>query len=334
MVFEREIRILREADVRAALGMAACIDACERAFAQYSGGGAETPDVISLGVPEHQGSVHVKAGHLHTQPYLAVKVASGFPNNIELGLPANDGLVMVFDAVTGAPAAFLLDNGFITDLRTGAAGGVAARHLAKEQVWNVAVIGSGAQARYQLDALALVRPGFRRVRLWGRSPERAAAAVADLRERPGLPEGCEFEVAEDVHAAVEDADVVITCTATRAPLVRGEWLSEGVHITAVGADEQDKQELETAVIARADILAVDSRKQCAAFGELHHALSAGLVKESKAVELGQICLGAEKGRTAGHQLTVCDLTGVGVQDVAAANVVMANAEGLGEVVRI
>jgi ornithine cyclodeaminase/alanine dehydrogenase-like protein (mu-crystallin family) len=323
---------MSEEDVRASIDMSTCIDACERAFASYSNGSAATPSVISLNVLEHQGEVHVKAGHLQGAAFFAVKVAAGFPGNRELGLPTSDGMVAVFDARTGAPAAFLMDNGFITDLRTGAAGGVAAKHLAPEHVSNVGVVGTGAQARYQLDALAIVRPGFRRVRIWGRDPERAAATVDELRTRPGVPRGCELAAAATVEEAVENAEVVITCTASRAPLLRDEWLARGAHVTAVGSDDEDKRELEPSVLARADRLVVDSRAQCARIGELHHALSAGLVDGRKAVELGEITSGLEPGRTTRDQLTVCDLTGVGVQDVAAANVVMERAGDRGRLV--
>lgn len=330
----RAVRVLREDDVRASIDMASCIDACERAFAAYSTGSAAVPSVISLGVTDYEGEVHVKAGHVRGSGYFAVKVAAWFPGNRELGLPTSDGMVAVFDARTGSPAAFLMDNGFITDLRTGAAGGVAARYLAPEAVRNVAVIGAGAQARYQLDALALVRPGLRRVRVWGRDPARTDAATAQLRMRPGLPDGCTFESAASVEAAVEHADVVITCTASRAPLLRREWVGSGTHVTAVGADDEGKRELEPSLLASADRLVVDSRAQCARIGELHHAVEAGLVEERQAVELGEIVSGTEPGRTSSDQLTVCDLTGVGVQDVAAANVVMDRVGERGELVSI
>ncbi len=334
MRFQRSVRILREADVRASLDMASCIEACDSAFAAYSRGGASLPGVIALNVPERQGEIHVKAGHLHGAPYYAVKVASGFPRNVELGLPASDGMVIVFDSETGQPAAFLLDGGYLTSVRTGAAGGVAAKYLAPEQVWNVAVIGTGDQARYQLDALAIVRPGFTHVSVWGRHPDRAAVLVEELPSRPGMPEGCAYEVAGSVDAALHDADVVITCTGSQSALVRGEWLKLGAHVTAVGSDAPDKQELDPSLPARADLLVVDSRRQASEIGELHHALAAGLIDERKAVELGEICARTHPGRTSASQLTVCDLTGVGVQDVAAANVVMANAGDLGEIVTL
>jgi ectoine utilization protein EutC len=329
-----QVRILREKDVRASIDMGTCIQACEQAFASYSRGAAAVPSVISLEVLEHHGEVHVKAGHLHGSPYFAVKVAAGFPQNRALGLPTSDGMVAVFDARTGAPAAFLMDGGFITDLRTGAAGGVAARYLAPEHVWNVAIIGTGAQARYQLDALAVARPGFKRVRIWGRDGGRAAELAGELRQRPGMPQGCSFEASPTVREAVDGAQVVITCTASRSPLLKGEWLARGAHVTALGSDDEHKQELEPSLVARADRLVVDSRTQCARIGELHHALAAGLVDERKAVELGEVVAGIEKGRSSRDQLTVCDLTGVGVQDVAAANVVMERAGDRGELVQI
>jgi ornithine cyclodeaminase len=330
----RTVRILRADDVRASLDMMACIEACDRAFASSAAGGAETPGVIHLDVPERSGQIHVKAGHLHGSPFYAVKVASGFPRNAELGLASSDGMVVVFETETGAPAAFLLDQGYITDLRTGAAGGVAARYLALEGVQIVAVIGTGVQPGYQLDALATVRPGFTTVRVWGRDPNHAATCVEDLRARPDLPERCSFEVATSVEGAVAGADVVITCTASTTALVRSGWLKPGAHVTAVGSDASNKQELDPDVLSRADLLVVDSRAQCAQIGELHHALAAGVVEEDKAVELGEICRSAHPGRTSSDQLTVCDLTGVGVQDVAAANVVMANAGDRGDVVRL
>lgn len=317
----REVLILTEAEIRAVLDMDACIDAMERAFTAYSAGQAELPAVIHLEVPEHHGEIHMKTGHLHGEPYFAVKVASGFYDNPSIGLPSSDGVVAVFDAATGGPAAFLLDNGYITDLRTGAAGGVAARHLAPAEPGIVAVIGTGAQARYQLDALARVRP-FREVRVWGRSTEHAEACAAHMRSMAGLPEGCMVAVAESVAQAVQGASVVITVTASVEPLVRSEWLAPGVHVTAVGSDGPDKQELDVGVLARADLVVADSAAQCLRLGEIHHAVEAGAVHERDIVELGEILGGTAEGRTSEDQVTVCDLTGVGVQDVAAAILVM------------
>jgi len=308
------VRILREQDVRAALPMGACIEAVERALVAYSGGAAELPAVIHLDVPEARGEIHVKAGHVHGAPTYAVKVASGF---YAVDPPAIDGLVVVFDATTGAPVAFLLDGGYVTDTRTGAAGGVAARWLAPEHVAVVAVIGTGIQARRQVEALRCVRD-LTEIRVWGRDADHASAAAADVGGVAAL----------SVEDAVAGADVVITCTASTEPLVRAEWIAPGTHITAVGSDGAGKHELDPELLRRADVLAVDSLEQCRRLGELQHVLD--VVDE--AVELGTICAGGAPGRTASTQLTICDLTGVGVQDVAAANAVLANAGDAGELI--
>lgn len=319
------VRILRADDVRAAIDMRVCIDACERAFVSYSSGLAELPGVIHLDVPEARGEIHVKAGHLHGAPYYAVKAASGFYG---LAPPAIDGLVIVFDTRDGSPAAFLLDGGYLTDLRTGAAGGVAARHLAPERVERVAVIGTGAQARYQVEALSEVRPGFTDVRVWGRHLEHAMRAADDLRAHLG--DSCAVKYLPSAQAVVEGADVVITCTAAREPLVDAAWLAPGAHVTAVGSDGPGKQELDPEILRRADVLAVDSTEQCLTLGELQHASD----QAGRAVELGVICAGDAGGRTGQGQLTVCDLTGVGVQDVAAANAVMTAAGDRGETIEL
>jgi ornithine cyclodeaminase/alanine dehydrogenase-like protein (mu-crystallin family) len=322
-----DVLLLRAADVRAAADMPSLIDAMGRAFDAYSSGGAELPAVIHLDVPESAGEVHVKAGYLRGGARYAVKVASGFYASDP---PSIDGLVLVFDASTGALAAVLLDGGYLTDARTGAAGGLAARHLAPLRVETVAVIGTGAQARHQLDALACER-SFERVRVWGRNAGHARVCVEDLRDR-GLP-ATSIATAASPEEAVRGADVVLTCTASTEPLVLGEWLLPGTHVTAVGSDGPAKQELDPSVLSRADLVVVDSRDQCARLGELHHAIDAGLLTANAAVELGDVSGGRRPGRTADAQITVCDLTGVGVQDVAAAALVLDRASAGGEWIR-
>ena len=293
------VRILREDDVRAALPMPACIDAVEASFVAYSGGSAELPDVIHLNVPEARGEIHVKAGHLHGASAYAVKVSSGFSG---VDPPALDGLVMVFDGRTGAPVAFLLDGGFVTDQRTGAAGGVAARWLAPERVDVVAVIGTGVQARKQVEALRVIRTEVREIRVWGRDPERAARAASDV---GGI-------VTATVAEAARAADVVITCTASREPILMADHVRPGAHVTALGSDGVGPLGCVRG--------GGKSLEQSLRLGELQHAPELA----DRAVELGRICAGTEPGRTDGDQLTVIDLTGVGVQDVAAANAVLAN----------
>ena len=331
-IVSRTLLVLREPEIRRLLDPAASLLAVEQAFTAYATGGAELPAVINLNVPENRGEIHVKAGHLRGGTHYAVKIASGFYNNPAKGLPQNDGMVLVFDASTGAPAALLLDNGFITEQRTGSAGAVAAKHLARKDARIVGIVGCGNQARYQLASLALVRP-FREVRIYGRRPERARACASELASDPAIPRECRLAAVPSVREAVEGADIVITVTASREPLVEAAWLSPGMHITAVGSDGPDKQELHADVLKRADLVVADSRAQCLRLGEIHHAVASGTIPESKiACELGDITAGRHPGRRSDTEITVCDLTGVGVQDVAAAAVVLSRArtEGLGD----
>ncbi len=330
----REILILREPEILELLDPAACMGAMEQAFAAYSGGRAELPSVIHLDIPESRGEIHIKTGHIHGGPYYAVKMVSGFPGNSQLGLPANDGMIAAFDAATGAPVAFLLDNGLITDLRTAAAGAVAAKHLARAEVRRAAVIGTGGQARYQMEMLARVRP-FGELRIWGRDRNKAIARITDLQQRGKLPANCRVSVAETVAEAVEDSDIVTTVTASRAPLVQAEWLKPGVTVIAVGSDAPDKQELDVKVLARADCIVADSVSQCLRLGEIHHAVEDGaIVREKVSVELGEIVAGRKTGRASENEIIVCDLTGVGVQDVAAASLVIERAKAAGRGERI
>jgi ornithine cyclodeaminase len=328
---KQEVLVLREAEIRSLLDPAACIEAVEASFSAYATGQAELPNVINLDVPEYRGEIHIKAGHLRGGPYYAVKIASGFPGNLALDLPANDGMVLVFDVKTGAPAAFLLDNGFVTDLRTAAAGAVVAKHLARKHINTLAVVGSGVQARYQVRLLNLVR-SFREVRIWGRNRSKAEECVRDLLTS-NIPGNPGLHVANTVEQAVNKADVVITVTASRAPLLNAEWLSPGTLVIAVGSDGPDKQELNVGVLARADRIVADSLPQCLRLGEIHHAVEqAAISKEKISTELGEITAGLKPGRTSDTELIVCDLTGVGVQDVAAASLVMRRAltAGIGE----
>ena len=290
------------------------VDAMREAFRADGQGRTHVPAVINLEVPAHRGEFHVKTALIDEVPHVAVKIASGFYDNPARGLPSGAGLMAVFDAATGLPAALLLDNGFLTDIRTGAAGAVAADVLAPRQFETLGVIGSGLQARYQVRCLRLVRH-FRRIVAW--SPERAHldAYVAEMRA-----DGFDASAAAIPEAVCRAADVIVTATPSRHSLVRAEWLRPGHHITALGADSPGKQELEAGCLARADLIVVDRFTQCAAFGELRHALDDGSLQPTRVhAELGEIVAGVKPGRTSDAQITIADLTGVGFQDTAIAS---------------
>lgn len=310
-----EARLYYEPEIKKLVPLSEAILAVEQAFAAYSSGKAVLPGVINLDLPEFQGEVHVKAAYLEGAEHYVIKVASGFYRNPEKGLPVGNGLMLVFEAGTGRLRAILFDNGYLTELRTAAAGAVAAKYLAKNRIEKVAVIGSGVQARFQLRALSAVRE-FGEVKVWSRNPENVKRYVEEMkREFPGVG----FYEARSAEEAVSGADLVVTATPSRQPIVRAEWLEPGVHITAMGSDGPEKRELFPEVLARADRIFCDSIKQCRELGEVHHALAAGIIGEGKITgELGEIILGKKPGRQSDNEITVADLTGLGVQDAAVA----------------
>jgi ornithine cyclodeaminase len=318
--------VLTESEIRPLISMTEAIAAMEQAFTALARGDAQLPDVIGLQIPEVDGEVHVKGAHYKGLEYVVLKVATGFWQNPALGLPSGSGLMIALDAVTGFPAALLQDNGYLTDLRTGAAGGVAARYLANPVLDKVTVFGSGTQARFQLRSVAAVRQLRGRVAVWSRNPIHADRFAREMTAELDL----DVTVAPSVEAALLQTDLVITATPSRQPLFPAAWLPRGVHITAVGSDSPEKQELEVQVFSRAEIIIADHLRQCLRLGEIHHAVEAGLISDDDVTgELGDLILGRIPGRTSKTQITLCDLTGVGVQDAAIACLALGKARALG-----
>jgi ornithine cyclodeaminase/alanine dehydrogenase-like protein (mu-crystallin family) len=241
-------------------------------------------------------------------------------------------MLLLFDSRTGYPVCIEVDQCYLTDLRTAAAGAVAARALAKKSVGRVAVIGTGTQARFQIRALSRVRE-FDELRVWGRSPEKVEAYIADMRDQVDA----EVVAAASAEDAVRGSDIVVTTTMTSVPIVKASWLDEGVHITAMGSDSPEKHELESAVLKRADKVVVDSLKQCLNLGEVHHAVEDGTITEQDVhAELGEVLLGRKAGRESDSEITVADLTGTAVQDVVTSHMVYERAlkKGMGTTVRV
>jgi ectoine utilization protein EutC len=316
---------LTEDEIRQAISTAEAVDAIETAFAALAQGQVYLPGVINLSLPSVAGESHVKGAYVADTPYFVIKVANSFYNNPAVGLPTNSGLVLAFDAATGFLAAILLDNGYLTDMRTGAAGAVATRYLAPATIRQAAFIGAGVQARFQFRAIATVR-NISSVVVWSRylvNADRFAREIMD-------DTGCDTRVARTVQEAVRGSDLIVTTTPSRQPLVFADWVQPGATLIAVGSDTPDKQELDTSVLAHADIVIADQLSQCAEFGEIHHALTAGVLSlDDVTGELGDVVVGCIPGRTADGQVIVCDLTGVGVQDVAIANRVLEKAYFIG-----
>jgi ornithine cyclodeaminase len=320
-----DITILTERELRDCVALdaeaIACIEACFRTLATEQ---VVMPPILRLDIPQHHGEVDVKTAYLPGVPSFAIKISPGFFDNPKLGLPSVNGLMLLLSARTGLVEAVLLDNGYLTNVRTAAAGAVAAKWLARRDARIAGVLGAGVQARLQLEALRLVRD-IKRALVWARDPAKAKAFA----ETAGPELGLEVAVAPSPEDLVRQSEIVVTTTPTTTPLVLADWLEPGQHLTAMGSDAEHKNELAPDVIAPARYVC-DRQSQCAVLGELHHAIAAGAVTaDARFAELGQVIAGQEPGRTFEDQITVCDLTGTGAQDTAIATMAAARARAHG-----
>lgn len=314
--------ILTEVELRKIIGLDLDAVTCvEQAFAALATKAVAMPPILRLDIPEHRGEVDVKTAYIPGIESFAIKISPGFFDNPKIGLPSTNGMMVLLSSRTGLVQALLLDNGYLTDTRTAAAGAVAAKCLSRENASMAAVFGAGMQARLQLEALTLARP-IREARIWARDAAKAESAAAELTARLGFP----VTAISDPRRAISGADIVVTTTPSEAPIVQAGWLEPGQHLTAMGSDAEHKNEIDPAVIADAGLYVADSLKQTRRLGELHHAIGAGLVApDAVFAELGQIVAGRVQGRTSDGQITFADLTGTGIQDTAIANLAFARA---------
>lgn len=314
-----DIQIVTEAELRTDVHLdLTLVDVIEAGFAALARGGVVMPPILSMDLAEMHGEVDVKTAYIPGFDGFAIKVSPGFFNNPKIGLPSLNGLMILFSAQTGLVQAVYLDNGYLTDLRTAAAGAVAARHLAPSVVQTAGVIGTGVQARLQMQAAHLVRP-FARVLVHGRDMNKARACAADLAAALGV----QAEAISNPADLVAQSQLVVTTTPSRVPIIQAEWLHPGLHITAMGSDQPGKTEIAPEALMAADAYICDRVSQCETSGELEGALASGLWTKGTPTELGQVIVGAKPGRTSPDDITICDLTGTGVQDTAIATHVRA-----------
>ncbi|MDH4572140.1 cyclodeaminase [Salinicola acroporae] len=298
----------------------AALDAVEAGFRALGEGNVVQPPILSMAIEESNGEVDVKTAHIRGNSRFAIKVSPGFFDNPKLGLPSLNGLMIVFSAKTGLVEAVLFDEGYLTDIRTALAGAIAAKHLSRADSRRVTVLGAGLQAELQVAALRLVRD-IETLDVWARDVAKAEAYAARMQEAYGLT----VAVHTDLGEACREADIIVTTTPSRSPLLSGEHLREGVHITAMGSDSPDKRELDSSVMERADHFVADTRAQSEHNGELK--AYAGHAAPFTITELGAVIASGSRLRTAGSQITVCDLTGTGVQDTAIAGFALGRLAG-------
>src|SRR5690625_4100390 len=285
------------------------IDEIEAAFTDLKTKDVQMPPIMRVDIPEYNGEVDIKSAFIPGYEMFALKVSSGFFNNYQLGLPSTGGLMFLINALNGQPEALLYDNGYLTDVRTAAAGAVAAKHMANESVETVGVIGAGAQARYQLNALKHVR-NFNEVNVFSRTQRR----ILEFKEEIEATLQVKVNILDSAELVVKNSELVITTTPATEPVIKHEWLHPGIHITAMGSDAEHKQELDSHILKNADVLVCDVISQCEVLGELRSAIEHKLIKTDRIKELGELTTGKYKGRQTRDDITVADLTGTGAQD--------------------
>jgi ornithine cyclodeaminase len=309
-----DIRILTEAELRSHIQLnLAAIECVEQAFHALATRAVIMPPIMRLDIVEHNGEIDVKTAYIPGVDSLAIKISPGFFDNPKLGLPSVNGLMVLFSTRTGLVEALLLDNGYLTDIRTAAAGAVAAKYLARADSRVAAILGAGRQAQLQLEALTLVR-NIESATLWARELASAEATAAALSKRLDIP----VTACESVQQATASADIIVTTTPATEPLLHPEQVKAGQHITAMGADAEHKNEIDPRLVANSKYFC-DRLSQVQALGELHHAIDSKLVDPADSFpEIGQVIAQQVPGRADTDEITLCDLTGTGIQDTAIA----------------
>ncbi len=312
--------ILKRPEIEALVNIEKAFSAIEKAYVAMNQGLVNLPPVGHITFPNFDADCHIKYGHIEGDAVFVIKIATGFPLNSKQGLSNGNGVLLVLSAETGAVMAMLHDEMHLTDVRTGVGGAIASHLLAKEDAKRVLIIGTGVQARMQIEAHAARFDNTLEFTVWGRSYNKAKALTKEIADRYSI------QIADDLEAACKQADIIVTTTGSTEPLIKSEWINSGTHITAIGADAPGKQELETKLITKADLVVADSIDQCTDHGEIQQASKQDVFQTASLVELGDVISNKALGRKSTAQITIADLTGVAAQDIAIAGVVLSEYE--------
>lgn len=326
-----EILILGQKEIESLFTLDMALKAVEQAYSEKaSGQGSVWPMVFHEFDPGHA-DLDIKSGDLAGAGIFGSKVVSWFGENPAKGKPALYGTSLIFDRATGEPKA-LLNAGPVTDLRTGAAGAIGAKYLARKDSENLVMAGCGELAPYLIAATLAACPGLKKVTLVNpHTPQKAAARLCAVTEKvdallqsAGLPRQAAIESSEQIKASVQQADIILTATPAYEPIIQWDWIKPGTHLSCVGADLAGKQELDVRILQNAAVFG-DDQAQCFAVGECEKAHKAGVLPALRG-ELGQVMLGQCPGRTDAEQITVFDSTGIALQDLASAAVILQKAQ--------
>jgi len=307
---------IKRPEIEALIDRNSAAIAIEAAYRAVSLGQVTLPPVGHIPFPGTDADCHIKAGFIHGDPIFVVKVATGFPSNEAFGLPNGNGVSVVLSAETGEVRAILHDEMRMTDIRTGIGGAIASRLLTRKDSRRIGIVGTGIQAREQVLAHSELLGADISFAIWGRSANKADRVASELSDQVSITSELNLE------KLCREADILITVTGSTHPFIMSEWITPGTHITAVGADAPGKQELDIKLIEKADRLFADFAPQSIDHGDFSSAVKAGLIKTDHVSDLGAVLTNHVTGREDERQITIADLTGLAVQDIAMARIVL------------
>ena len=285
----------------------------EEAFVSLSKGSVMMPPIMRIDIEKYHGESDIKAAYIEGLDSFAIKIASGFFDNPKLGLPSSNGLMVLLDSQTGIVKSVLLDEGYLTDTRTAIAGAIATKYLSNKNANTVGIIGAGIQARLQLQAIMLVRK-INKITVWARDKIKANQFLDSFKDLE-----IDLHMASSCKELASLSEIIVTTTPSKKPLLEFDWIKKGTHITAMGSDAEHKNEIDPLMLKYCDQYVPYNQSQTSALGELHHALKQNLISsQEKFNDLGDIINDPNLGRKNKEDITICDLTGTGVQDTAIA----------------
>jgi ornithine cyclodeaminase len=306
-------KIFKLDQIKSVINKINLISLIETGFVEYSKGNVVIPPVGEMIFENPPGDVHIKYGYIKNDDFFVIKIASGFPNNYELGINNLQGLMLVFDQKTAQPLAILLDEGYLSEVRTGIAGAISAKYFAPK-VTRIGIVGTGGQARYQLEFLKKVT-NCREAIVWGRNQTKLDVFKNDMEIN------YKIETTTDMRNITNNCNLIITTTSASQSLIEAEMVLPGTHITAIGSDTSHKRELDPRILGKANKVIVDSKSQSRLRGEVSHALKNDIIKDTNLIELGSVISKPILGRENDKEITIVDLTGVAVQDIQIAKAV-------------
>jgi len=335
-----KIKVLSKEDVVTVLEIQQVIDVIENVYKAKNSDLTEVWPTIFYDFVPGKADMDIKSGYLKNEKMFGHKTVTWFGDNADKGIPTLIGMIAVFDAETGAPLG-IMDASYITGIRTGAAGAIGAKYLAKKDAENLLIIGAGNQSIFQIAAVLTALPNIKRVQVASIEYSDAKKFIGDISNKLesefGLnAENINFEAVNNLESAVKESHIIITVTPSRKPIIKKEWVQRGTHISCIGADMEGKQEIDSKIMKSA-IIFVDDLEHCKDVGEIEIPLKQGLLSEDDIIgEIGELILGKKIGRTNDNQITIFDATGMALMDIATAKVALelADKKGLGSVVNL